>query len=75
VATKVNSFADLQAAVAKWMRKPGETEEQYRDRINNDPSNEISLNLFAVPEMIREQEEENRFEAAKPVEKKDDSAT
>jgi hypothetical protein len=74
MATQVNSFADLQKAAAKWFRKPNETDEQYRDRINNDPSMEISIPMTALPQMAREQVEETRFESARPAIPYDDES-
>lgn len=80
MATKVKTIGALQDVLKKWFRQPGETDQQYRDRINNDPSTEISIDLFALPSMMHEQEEENGFESATPAipldhaNKKDDDA-
>lgn len=65
---KVNSIDELQDVLKGWFRKPGETDDEWRERINSG-NYEISIPLFGVPKLMREQEERLRFDGAKPVEK------
>lgn len=65
---KVSSIDEMQKILEGWFRKPGESDEDYRARLN-DPTNEISIPLFGVPKLMAEQEERVRFENAKPVER------
>jgi hypothetical protein len=67
---KVQTVTELQDVLSQWFRKPGETDEQWRNRINNNPNLEISIPLLgkALPNMLHEQEDEIRFERAKPAE-------
>ena len=63
---KVDSIDSFQEVLKGWFRKPGETDEEYRGRINSGDY-EISIPLFSVPKLIEEQEDRLHFDGAKQV--------
>ena len=62
----VRNVSDLQNILKGWMRRPNETDDEYRDRLN-DPSNEVSFGLPCFRDMVTEQIENERVERATPV--------
>src|SRR5579864_5901543 len=63
----VRNVNELQNVLKGWMRRPNESDEEYRNRIN-DPSNEISFDLFGLRDMVTEQIENERFNRARQAE-------
>lgn len=63
---KANSIDEMQEILKGWFQKPGETDDEYRERINSG-NYEISIPLFGVPKLIEEQEDRLRFDQAKVV--------
>ena len=63
---KANSIDEMQEILKGWFRKPSETDDEYRERINSGDY-EISIPLFDVPKLMKEQEERLRFDNAKPA--------
>ena len=62
----VRNVNELQNVLKGWMRQPNESDEEYRQRLN-DRSNEISFDLCALRYMVTEQIENERIENAKGI--------